>query len=77
MKGIWRGEDDEVCLRYGKVYEIVGEEKGEPFVGLWYSVTDETGEDFLYPAEDFELIEEKNEKTEEKNVIRQRKVRRC
>ena len=65
MKGIWRGEDDEICLRNGKVYEIVGEEKGAPFVGLWYSVIDETGEAFLYPAEDFDLIAEKSDKTEE------------
>lgn len=53
MKGIWRGEDDVLGLHEGKVYEILGTE----FDGLWYSVIDESGEDYIYPAEDFEILE--------------------
>ena len=54
MRAIWRGEDDELGLREGKIYEILGEEMG----GEWYDVVDETGDNYLYPAEDFELIKE-------------------
>ena len=52
MKGIWRGDSDPLELIYGKEYEIIGED----FDGTMFNVVDETGEDFLYPAEDFEII---------------------
>lgn len=54
MKAIWRGEDDELGLRTGKTYEILSVE----YDGKMYNVIDETGEDYLYPAEDFEIIKE-------------------
>ena len=36
----------------GNIYECVGQERGS------YRVIDETDEDYLYPIEDFEIIEE-------------------
>lgn len=54
MKAIWKGEDDELGLRFGKTYEILSVE----WDGGMYNVRDETGEDYLYPSEDFEVIEE-------------------
>ena len=54
MKAIWRGEDDELGLRTGKTYEILSVECD----GKMYNVIDETGGDYLYPAEDFEIIKE-------------------
>ncbi len=54
MKGIWRGEDDVLGLREGKTYEILGEDMH----GTMYDVVDETGDNYLYPAEDFEIVEE-------------------
>lgn len=54
MKAIWRGDSDPLELIAGKEYEILGTD----FNGTMFSVVDETGEEFLYPAEDFEVIEE-------------------
>ena len=54
MKGIWKGESDEVGLLTGKTYEIVSVE----FDGKMFSVVDESGGEYLYPAEDFEVLEE-------------------
>lgn len=53
MKARWIGEDDELCLRHGKVYEVLGVVAG----GTLYGVVDETGDSYLYPAEEFEIIE--------------------
>lgn len=53
VKAIWRGEDDELGLRNGKEYEIVGYSKGFEA----YGVVDETGIAYLYPVEDFDITE--------------------
>lgn len=55
MKAIWRGEDDELGLRYGKEYEILG--RDADFHDM-FGVIDETGGAYIYPAEDFEITEE-------------------
>ena len=55
MRGIWRGEDDELGLRIGKEYEILGE---DPDLKGMYGVVDETGDSYLYPIEDFEITQE-------------------
>ncbi len=56
MKGIWKGENDPVFgLINGKEYDILGED--EELKGM-FGVVDETGESYLYPAEDFEITEE-------------------
>ncbi len=54
MKGIWRGDSDPLELINGKEYEILATD----FDGTMFNVVDETGEDFLYPAEDFEIVDE-------------------
>lgn len=36
----------------GKEYEVLSEEKGK------YRIVDESGEDYLYPADMFEIVEE-------------------
>ena len=54
MKAIWRGEDDELGLRNGKEYEIIGYSKDY----YAYGVIDETGISYLYPCEDFDITEE-------------------
>ena len=54
MKAIWKGDSDPFELINGKVYEVLN----VCWDGDCFSVVDETGEDFLYPAEDFEIIEQ-------------------
>lgn len=54
MKGIWIGNDDELALRKGKEYEILGID--EDFDA--YVVMDETEDTYLYPMEGFEITEE-------------------
>ena len=52
MKAIWRGDSDPLELINGKVYTVLSVE----WDGTMFNVIDETGEDYLYPAEDFEVI---------------------
>lgn len=40
------------CLTKNKVYEVLSVEK------KWYRVIDDSGEDYLYPPENFETVEE-------------------
>lgn len=40
------------CLTKGKQYEVLSVEKE------WFRVVDDSGEDYLYPHEHFEVIEE-------------------
>lgn len=53
MKAIWRGDSDPLGLISGKEYEILN----NAWDDTMFNVVDETGEEFLYPAEDFEVIE--------------------
>ena len=54
MKVIFRGETDPLALINGKVYEVLSIEED------WYRIIDETGEDYLYPPEVFDLLEAKH-----------------
>ena len=54
MKVRYIGESDPPCLIKGKVYEVIEEDED----GYYYSVIDETGEDYIYDAEAFEIVEE-------------------
>lgn len=54
MKGIWIGEDDELGLRHGKEYEIVGYCRGLDA----YAVYDEVGGPYLYDIDGFEITEQ-------------------
>ena len=46
------GEDNPLSLRLGKVYAARPLKKG------WYGVVDESGEEYAYPPELFEVVEE-------------------
>ena len=46
------GEDDKLSLRNNKIYEARILKKN------WYGIVDETGEEYAYPPEQFETIEE-------------------
>ena len=57
LKGGWMmrvkyiGESENRVLTNGKIYDVVGIEKG------WYRVVDDSNEDYLYPPQIFEIIE--------------------
>ena len=44
------GETSPLELTHGKVYKVLSIERG------WYRIIDDTGEDYLYPAGKFEII---------------------
>ena len=46
------GKDDPIALRHGKVYSAVVGQKGI------YCIVDETGEEYGYPPNLFEIIEQ-------------------
>ena len=50
VRFIW--ETDPIYMKNGKIYEVINIEKG------WYSIIDEEGEDYLYPPELFQVVEE-------------------
>ena len=52
MKVKWTGETQTLMLTKNKVYDVISIEKD------WYRIKDDTGEDYLYPPEKFETIEE-------------------
>lgn len=49
MKVKYLGESDPLMLMH-KVYDVIAVE-GDPEIGDWYRIVDETDEDYLYPAE--------------------------
>lgn len=51
MKVKYLGESDPLELINGKVYDVISVEKD------WYRLVDETGEDYLYPPQAFEVVE--------------------
>lgn len=52
MKVKFIGQTDFLVLTNGKVYSVLAIEKG------WYRLVDDSGEDYLYPPEQFEIVEE-------------------
>lgn len=46
----WIDDDYSIFMTKGKVYDVIGIEKG------WYRIIDNTGEDYLYPPESFEIV---------------------
>lgn len=64
MKVKYVGESDPLELLNGKIYDVI---EIDEVLG-WYRIVDETGEDYLYPAEDFEIVEETVTETEMKLV---------
>lgn len=52
MKVKFLGKTEFLVLTNGKVYDVLGVEKG------FYRVVDDSGEDYLYPPKYFEIVEE-------------------
>lgn len=52
MKVRWKGKTDFLVLTYNKIYEVIAVEKD------WYRIIDDSGEDYLYPPDLFEIVEE-------------------
>lgn len=52
MKARFIGETTSYTLNNGQIYDIISVEKGS------YRVIDKSGEDYLYLAENFEIVEE-------------------
>lgn len=48
----WKGKTDFMVLTHDKTYTVLGVKKG------WYQLIDDSGEDYLYPPENFEIVEE-------------------
>ncbi len=51
MKVKWKGKTEFLVLTKDKVYDVLAVEKG------WYRVRDDSGEDYLYPPDQFEVVE--------------------
>lgn len=45
------GKSEFLVLTHNKVYTVVSIESG------WYRLVDDSGEDYLYPPENFEIID--------------------
>lgn len=50
MRVKWMGETDFLSLTHGKIYSVIAVEKE------WYRIIDDSGEDYLYPPDDFEIV---------------------
>lgn len=55
MRVRYKGKTDFLVLTHNKIYTVVSVEKG------WYRLIDDSGEDYLYPPEQFDIIKEKSE----------------
>ncbi len=51
MKVRWKGETNFLVLTHDKIYTVPAIERG------WYRLVDDSGEDYLYPPDNFEIIE--------------------
>lgn len=51
MKVKWKGETEVLVLTKDIIYDVVSVEKG------WYRIVDDSGEDYLYPPQKFEIVE--------------------
>ncbi len=52
MKVRYLGKTEFLVLTNGKIYEVISEERG------YYRIIDDSGEDYLYPPQYFEIVEE-------------------
>ena len=52
MKVKYLGKTDFLVLTHNKIYTVLSIEKN------WYRIVDDSGEDYLYPPELFEIVEE-------------------
>lgn len=51
MKVKWLGKTDYLALTCNKIYEVVSIGRG------WYRIIDDSGDDYLYPPDMFEIVE--------------------
>lgn len=52
MKVRWLGETIFLELTHDQIYDVISVEKD------WYRIVDDSGDDYLYPPEGFEIVEE-------------------
>ena len=52
IKVKWLGKTTSFMLTNGKIYDVISIEKD------WYRIVDDSGEDYLYPPDKFEIVEE-------------------
>ena len=52
MKVKWLGKTDFLALTNNKIYDVIYIERG------WYRIIDDSGDDYLYPPDMFEIVEE-------------------
>ena len=52
MKVKWNGGTEFLVLTHGKIYDVIAVEKG------WYRILDDSGEAYLYPPEQFTVLED-------------------
>ena len=52
MKVRWIGKSINLTLTKNKIYDVISIEK------KWYRILDDSGEDYLYPPENFEIVED-------------------
>ena len=52
MKVVYLGPTEFHTLEHGRVYEVLSEEDG------WYRIIDKSGEDYLYPKDEFKILED-------------------
>jgi len=50
IKVKYLGETEFLVLTHGKEYEVLSVERG------WYRVVDDSGDDYLYPPDAFEIV---------------------
>lgn len=51
MKVKYKGETSFLIATKKKIYDVLSVEKG------WYRIVDDSGEDYLYPPEMFDVVE--------------------
>ena len=51
MKVRWIGQTDSLIITHGKIYTVLSIEKD------WYRIVDDSGDDYLYPPQLFEIVE--------------------
>ncbi len=52
MQVRYKGKTEFLVLTHDKIYSVLSVEKG------WYRLVDDSGEDYLYSPENFEIVEE-------------------
>ena len=52
MKVKWLGKTDFLVLTNNKIYDVISIESG------WYRIIEDSGDDYLYPPDMFEIVEE-------------------